>query len=884
MAARRPFAAVVALFLAAMPGLWSGALAADWPREVRSGDATIVLYQPQFDSLDGIDTRARIAVAIQRPGLAPEFGALWVAATLDVDRDEDTARFKTFEIERARFPDASEQEVRKLTALIEQTAPTWDLEMSLAELRAGLEAEGTNGDAGFRNDPPEIIYRDRPAILVTLDGEPRLQPVQGTTYQRVANTPFPIVFDPATRQYWLFGSAVWFTTRDLVRGPWSARDAAPSGIAALFSRSAEDPPLDAGEGVPKDQLRRAEIVVSTRPAELVATDGPPQYKPLVGDEMLYVTNTGSDLFLEVPTRYYYVVLSGRWYRSRALTGPWAYVEPDTVPRAFAEVPRKSDKAEVLAHVPGTDEAKDAVMDAMIPQTAPVRRGRAELEVTYDGVPRFERIPGTSLLYAQNTASQVLKVADRYYVVDQGVWYVSRSAYGPWEVADERPEEVERIPASSPAYNVKYVYIYDTTPDVVYVGYLPGYTWAFPYHGAIVYGTGWHYRPWYGPVVYYPRPATWGFHVHYTPWYGWGYGMSWSAGWVSLSWAWGDGWGGWGHGYYPPYRAGYRTGYRDGYRDGYWDGKHTGGWFGPGGYRPPHHDHWYAERRYEPRRGFRPPDRTQIASLPGIGGRPSARPRPVNNLYARSPATRDGARSGRGPGSDVIRPATRPQAPPDSRTGNNEPRGNRPGARPEDPPDGREARGSRRDTQPVPRANPRLPNNVFVDRDGIPYRVTRDGWQTRANREWRPAPELDRAARPATPRPDRSPSPREPYPSRTDRPDRGNAPARGPGQRQTQPPPAEYRRSPPVDFRRQPPETPRRDSRSESGGRDTPRAEPPGADARRSLDGGWGNRAGPRDGPSLRASEHARTRSNGGGVDRGRGGGDRGERGQRGERR
>ena len=174
MAANRAIA-VLAVCLTATAGSWSSSQAAtdtDWPREVQSGNATIVLYQPQFDALEGIETRARIAVAIQRPDLAPEFGALWVAATLDVDRDEDTARFQTFVIERARFPDATEQEVRDLTALIERAAPTWDLKLSLTELRAGLEAEGSAADPGFRNDPPRIIYRDRPAILVTIDGEP----------------------------------------------------------------------------------------------------------------------------------------------------------------------------------------------------------------------------------------------------------------------------------------------------------------------------------------------------------------------------------------------------------------------------------------------------------------------------------------------------------------------------------------------------------------------------------------------------------------------------------------------------------------------------------------------------------------------------------------
>ena len=381
------------------------------------------------------------------------------------------------------------------------------------------------------------------------------------------------------------------------------------------------------------------------------------------------------------------------------------------------------------------------MDAMIPQTSAIRRSEAKFDVTWDGVPQFDRIPGTELLYARNTASQVLKYRERYYAVDQGVWYVANAADGPWTVAESRPEDVANIPPSSPAYNVKYVYIYDYTPDVVYVGYLPGYTWAFPYQGTIVYGTGYYYQPWSSPAWYYPRPSTWGFHVHYNPWFGWGYGMSWNAGWSSFSWAWGPGWG-------------YRDSYWNGNYPGFWGGQYTGGWFGPGGYRPPP-PHW-TQPRPEPRRGFRPPDRTQI----------SARPVPGINLYSR------------------------------------------PGI----------SRGDRKDTQPMPRPTSRLPNDVFVDREGIPHRSTQEGWQTHQNNRWRPSPELNR------PRPDLTPV-------------QGNRPS------------PHYRPSPPVEVAQ--PAPPARAESPEY--RPEPGSRPPPS-------GGWGNRAGPRDGPSLPSARESRQRS------------------------
>ena len=88
---------------------------------------------------------------------------------------------------------------------------------------------------------------------------------------------------------------------------------------------------------------------------------------------------------------------------------------------------------------------EAALDAQIPQTAKVKRGEVKVEVVYDGDPKFVAIPGTELQYAENTGEQVLKEGARYYVCDAGVWYVSESPMGPWQVAEERPEGVDDIP-------------------------------------------------------------------------------------------------------------------------------------------------------------------------------------------------------------------------------------------------------------------------------------------------------------------------------------------------------------------------------------------------------------------------------------------------------
>ena len=311
---------------------------------------------------------------------------------------------------------------------------------------------------------------------------------------------------------------------------------------------------------------------------------------------------------------------------------------------------------------------------MIPQTAEISRKDAKLDVQYDGPPKFTPIPNTSLDYAENTPSEVIRSNGKYFAVEEGVWYVASAPGGPWSVSDTRPVGVDAIPPSSPVYNTKFVYVYSSTPAFVRVGYLPGYRWSFPYRGTIVYGTGWHYRGWYRRY-YYPRPATWGFCPRYNPWSGWNYGMSWNAGWLGLTSHWGLAWAGWTPVYGP----------------GFWYGFHGRGWFGPGGYRPPRPPHWH------------PPGRP----APGPGGtRPSVRPtRPGNSLYHR-------------PGYPGVRPrpAVRPGPRPAPQVRPDRPGGVRPGGEGR----GRPAPGTGPSRPPYAPTKPGAsrPGGVRPGRDGV----------------------------------------------------------------------------------------------------------------------------------------------------------------------
>ena len=184
-------------------------------------------------------------------------------------------------------------------------------------------------------------------------------------------------------------------------------------------------------------------------------------------------------------------------------------------------------------VAGTIPAKEAIFDAQISKWQKWICTQATSQVEYDGDPQFDQIENTGMDYAVNTSAAVIRVNGRYYDCDRGIWFDGATPLGPWEVCINVPEVIYTIPSRCPVYNVRYVRVYNYTPDFVYVGYTAGYTGCYVYGRTVVYGTGYNYHPWY-KRKYYARPWTWGFNVHYDPWTGWSFGAGWgqSRGWFA----------------------------------------------------------------------------------------------------------------------------------------------------------------------------------------------------------------------------------------------------------------------------------------------------------------------------------------------------------------
>ncbi len=296
---------------------WTVTLSAqDWPREVVSPQGNITMYQPQIESFKGNALSARAAISITPSGKdEPVFGAVWLECRVSTDRTNRTVKLEDVKVKQIKFPNGTDEETTKISGTLEQQVPLLDLTFSLDLLLESLDMTQKERESARELEvtPPRIIVMNHPAVLVLIDGDPVLTDVEGTSLKRVTNTPYFLVQVPSSGRFYLRGGALWYTAWD-IKGPWSKIVNVPQVVVDLSERSMSDNQSD--EQLKANDVRLKthkipEIVVSTEPAELIATDGPIQFSPIQGTGLLYASNTPSRVFMEIATQQYYILVSGR---------------------------------------------------------------------------------------------------------------------------------------------------------------------------------------------------------------------------------------------------------------------------------------------------------------------------------------------------------------------------------------------------------------------------------------------------------------------------------------------------------------------------------------------------------------------------------------------
>ena len=125
-----------------------------------------------------------------------------------------------------------------------------------------------------------------------------------------------------------------------------------------------------------DPKKAPKVFVSTTPAELILLEGKAVYQPVPGTSLQWVSNTESDVFRQGTTGTLYYLVAGRWFQASGPDGPWTFATP-SLPEDFQKIPLEHPRSRVLASVPGTQQAAEAILLAQIPQTARVNKKEAE---------------------------------------------------------------------------------------------------------------------------------------------------------------------------------------------------------------------------------------------------------------------------------------------------------------------------------------------------------------------------------------------------------------------------------------------------------------------------------------------------------------------------
>ena len=448
-----------------------------------------------------------VAASYTAKGAAkPALGTLKLEAGTAVALPERLVSFSDFKITDSNFPTLDREQIRTVVDEIAANIPKEDRIIALDRVLASVDTSQIvpKNVNGLKADPPVILYSTTPAVLVNLDGDPVWSPIKENDLKFAVNTNWDLFQHGPSNIFYLRYNQSWLQAKDIT-GPWQPASKLPGSFAKL---PADDNWKDVRAALQPAPLAAAQVphvYVSTKPAELILLKGAPTYLPVPQTNLLWLSNTESDVFRLGKDGPIFFLVSGRWFSAPDPAGPWTFATPD-LPEDFKKIPLEHKRSRVLASVPGTDEAAEAVLLAQIPQTARVDKKQVKApDVTYQGDPQFQPIESTTVARATNTDKDIIKVGDIYYMCFQGVWFMAKAPGGPWEVTGSVPKEIYEIPPSSPSYNVTHVTVVedDDDNDAVVFATAAAFTGLMIGWGCAVWGTGYYYPPYVGYGGFYP---------------------------------------------------------------------------------------------------------------------------------------------------------------------------------------------------------------------------------------------------------------------------------------------------------------------------------------------------------------------------------------------
>jgi hypothetical protein len=222
-------------------------------------------------------------------------------------------------------------------------ARTGAAEQSRADANRGASPDAVQG-LPATDRAPKFLFSEQPSILILIDGEPVYRGLPGTDLERLVNTMPFIVRDTAGIHY-LKVLDGWMEAY-ILTGSWSVAGVPPDGGEQALRQATAAGTVDLLQGAYPGQPRptptldadQAPVVfISTPPAELIITDGPPRFATVAGTPLEYIENTSAHVFREPTDQELYVLSAGRWFSAWTTDGPWEFVPVSELPADIAAI-------------------------------------------------------------------------------------------------------------------------------------------------------------------------------------------------------------------------------------------------------------------------------------------------------------------------------------------------------------------------------------------------------------------------------------------------------------------------------------------------------------------------------------------------------------------
>ncbi len=535
MLSRLPAAALLVLasaWITAPPAAAQEAPAAagsawEFPKELKLGGQRMSLHEPTvltYDDATGATT-LRAPLAITDGVGRVSWSAIEMSGMSHVDLSSRLVLFDGGAVAGSLLSAVPEADRERLgTALSEGAPKELVLRLELFTDRPGAAPEAAK-TAKQNMLPPAIHVRRSPAILIQVDGEPAMRQVADFPIEYVTNSATDLFRHTSQGDWYMLVNGFWATSKKL-EGPWAWLEGKlpivmtqlkidhPRGHVRRWIPSTKRYRKNFGDA---ERVAPAlpEIIVATRPAELIQLHGDPLFTLVPGAKLMVVANTESDVLFHPKLGKYFLSLAGRWFTADEVDGKWAETY-GSLPPEFARIPRDHARSHLLWCVPGTPEANEAAARAIL-KTRGTLHERVRAQVRFaEKSPKSAPLNDTKVRIVTNSEDDCFQIGDAYYTCVRGAWFRTEDPRSSFKPVAELPETLHAIPESTSCHHVNACDALGAGEKVVTFAVDSSYDGVYVHKGAPVYGTAWHKRGTLRNKNWYPRARTYGENRWYDP--------------------------------------------------------------------------------------------------------------------------------------------------------------------------------------------------------------------------------------------------------------------------------------------------------------------------------------------------------------------------------